>query len=111
MLGPGYRETVYEEALCVELHMRSIPFERQVPVRLMYKGHDVGDARIDVLVGGELLLELKSIDGMHPVHHAQVISYLRATGLTLGLLMNFNVRLMRVGIKRIVVSDETPWRL
>jgi GxxExxY protein len=111
ILGPGFLESVYEEALCVELHLRSIPFERQILLPLKYKDHDVGGGRLDVLVGGELLLELKAVDAMHPVHHAQLISYLRAPGLTLGLLMNFNVRLMRAGIKRIIVSDETPWRL
>jgi GxxExxY protein len=103
-LGPGFLESVYEEALEVELGLRSIPFERQKPVSVSYKEHDVGEGRVDLLVGNELLVELKAIDALAPIHKAQVISYLRAMGLHLGLLINFNVPVLRAGIQRIVLS-------
>ena len=103
-LGPGYLEGVYEEALAIELELRGIPFERQVPVSLDYKGHRVGEGRLDFLVGKELLVELKAVEALVPVHKAQVISYLKATGLHLGLLVNFNVSVLKGGIRRVVLS-------
>ncbi|MGH9426531.1 MAG: GxxExxY protein [Terriglobia bacterium] len=104
MLGPGFLESVYEEALCVELSLRGIPFLRQVLVAVDYKGHPVGESRLDLLVGGSLVIELKAVDSLAPVHSAQMISYLKATGHHLGLLMNFNVPLLKDGLKRIVLS-------
>ena len=89
-LGPGYLESVYEEALIVELGLRSGPFERQVPIRVVYKGHDIGDGRLDLLVDTELIVEMKAVEMLAPIHSAQVISYLKATGRHLGLLINFN---------------------
>lgn len=103
-LGPGFLESVYEEALVVELGLRGIPFERQKPVPVDYKEHHVGEGRVDLLVGYELLVELKAVETLAPIHKAQVISYLRATGLHLGLLINFNVPILRAGIQRIVLS-------
>ena len=103
-LGPGYLEGVYKEALAIELELRGIPFERQVPVSLDYKGHRVGEGRLDFLVGKELLVELKAVEALVPVHKAQVISYLKATGLHLGLLVNFNVSVLKGGIRRVVLS-------
>ncbi len=103
-LGPGYLEGVYEEALAIELRSRCIPFERQMPISLDYKGHKVGEGRLDVLVNGELLVELKAVEALVPVHKAQVISYLKATGLHLALLIDFNVPALRAGIRRIVLS-------
>lgn len=103
-LGPGYLESVYEEAMVVELALRGIPFERQKPVSVSYKGHDIGEGRVDLLVGSELLVELKAIDALGPIHKAQVISYLKVMGLHLGLLINFNVPVLRAGIQRIVLS-------
>jgi GxxExxY protein len=102
LLGPGYAESVYEEALCVEFHLRSIPYERQKFVHIGYKGTRVGETRLDILVGGLLVVELKSVDALAPVHTAQIISYLRATSNKLGLLINFNVPVLKEGIKRIV---------
>ena len=103
-LGPGFIESVYEEALAVELGMRAIQFERQKPLAVSYKGHPVGEARVDLLVGGALIVELKAVEKLLPVHKAQVISYLKARGSTLALLINFNERLLRDGIQRVVLS-------
>ena len=103
-LGPGFLESVYEEALAVELTTRQIPFERQKPVSVMYKDRAVGEGRIDLVVGGELLVELKAVEALAPIHKAQVISYLKAMGRQLGLLINFNVPVLRSGIQRVVLS-------
>jgi GxxExxY protein len=89
VLGPGFLESVYESALCAELSASSIPFVRQEPIRLEYKGRLVGEGRIDLLVGGSLIIELKAVDHLLPIHFAQVISYLKATRRHLGLLVNF----------------------
>lgn len=78
VLGPGFAESVHEEALAVELSRRDIPFERQVPLTVKYKGFCVGEGRVDLLVGGELIVELKSVEQLAGVHVAQVISYLKA---------------------------------
>ena len=101
-LGPGYLESIYEEALSIELDARRIPFARQVPVAVTYKGHAVGEGRLDLLIAGNLIVELKAVDALAPIHVAQVLSYLKATGHPLGLLMNFNVPTLKSGIKRIV---------
>ena len=103
-LGPGYLERVYEEALAVELGLRGIPFERQRSFALDYKGHAVGEGRLDLLVDGCLAVELKAVDALAPIHKAQLISYLKATGLHLGLLINFSVPVLKQGIKRVVLS-------
>jgi GxxExxY protein len=104
-LGPGYLESVYEGALAIELRLRGIPFARQVPISLDYKGHKVGEGRLDLLVGKKkMLVEAKAVETLIPVHKAQVISYLKATGLHLALLINFNVPVLRAGIRRIVLT-------
>jgi GxxExxY protein len=105
-LGPGFIETVYEEALVFELSLRGIPFERQKPVPVRYKGQNVGEGRIDLLVATELLVELKAVEALAPIHKAQVISYLKATGLHVGLLINFNVPVLKAGIQRVVLSQK-----
>jgi len=103
-LGPGFLESVYEEALCVELKLKGIPFERQVPIAVDYRGYRVGESRLDLLVDQALAVELKAVDVLAPIHHAQVLSYLKALGGRLGLLINFNVPVLKNGIKRIVLS-------
>ena len=103
-LGPGYLESMYEEALAIELELRGVPFERQKQIGVNYKGREVGQGRIDILVDGQLLVELKTVEALAPIHKAQVISYLKATDLHLGLLINFNVPVLRTGIQRIVRS-------
>ena len=104
VLGPGFLESIYEEALCIELESRGIPFARQVPVAVDYKGRKIGESRLDLLVGESLIVELKAVEALAPIHSAQVISYLKATRRHLGLLINFNVPVLREGLKRIVLS-------
>ncbi len=100
-LGPGYLESVYEEALCVELELRKIPFVRQLDIAVAYKGHAVGAGRIDILVDHAVIVELKAVEALAPIHQAQILSYLKSTGYQLGLLINFNVTILRDGIRRI----------
>jgi GxxExxY protein len=104
LLGPGFLEAVYEEALCVELEMRRIPFERQRRFNVDYKGRVVGKGRLDLLVGDLLVVELKAVSALTPFHHAKAISYLRATGLELALLVNFQVPILKDGIQRVVCT-------
>ena len=103
-LGPGFLEEVYEEALCLELRLRQIPFERQELVRIDYKGDYVGEGRLDLLVGDRLVVELKAVKAFAPIDKAKLISYLKASGRHLALLINFNVPLLRDGIQRVVRS-------
>lgn len=106
-LGPGYNESTYEEALVVELANRHIPFQRQVTFGIYYKKQRVGEGRLDILVAKKIILELKAVETLLPVHKAQVISYLKATGCDLGLLINFNVPLLKQGgIKRLIRNDN-----
>ena len=104
VLGPGLLESVYEEAFCIELAHREIPFERQVPLTVGYRQRRVGEVKLDVLVGGRLIVELKSVDRLGPIHTAQLLSYLKVARLRLGLLVNFNVTELRQGIKRLINS-------
>ncbi len=103
-LGPGYLENLYEEALSIELGLRRILFECQKPVAVNYKGHEIGEGRVDFVVGKELLVELKAVEALAPIHKAQLISYLRATECHLGALINFNVPVLKNGIQRMVLS-------
>lgn len=103
-LGPGYLESVYEQALVVELGLRSFLLARQVGFAVDYKGQPVGEGRLDFLVGGELVVELKAVEALAPIHSAQVISYLKAARHELGLLINFHVRVLKDGVKRVVLS-------
>jgi len=105
LLGPGFLESVYEEALCVELALHDIPFARQVPIGVRYKGEQVGEARLDLLVHDSLVVELKTVESIAPIHWAQVLSYLKTTRLRLGLLINFNVSVLQRGIKRVVQTQ------
>jgi GxxExxY protein len=104
ILGPGFLESVYEEALAIEFDLRGIPYQRQKPIVLIYKEKSVGDSRLDFLVGGELVVELKAVEAVHPIHPAKVINYLKMTGLELGLIVNFHVIQLKDGIKRIIVT-------
>src|SRR5688500_6293622 len=100
--GPGFLESTYEQALAVELQHRGIPFTRQTAMEIAYKGVNVGAKRIDFLVDGCLVVELKAVDSVLPIHMAQLRSYLVAMGLDLGLLVNFNAVHLRTGIRRVV---------
>ena len=103
-LGPGFLESVYERALCVELRLREIPFERQSVAAVEYKGEHVGEGRLDLLVADRLVVELKAVREISPIHKAVVVSYLRATGKSLGLLINFRVTRLKDGVRRVVLS-------
>jgi GxxExxY protein len=103
-LGPGFLESLYEQAMSIELGLRGISSQRQVPVAVDYKGHSIGESRLDMLVEGKLIVELKAVDQFAPIHTAQVMSYLKATGHRLGLLINFNVVRLKDGVKRVVLS-------
>jgi GxxExxY protein len=102
-LGPGLLESVYEECLAFELAWRKIAFERQVPVPIEYRGKRLHiDLRIDLLVDRQLIVELKAVEAILPVHEAQLLTYLRLTKLRRGLLINFNVPVLKDGLKRMV---------
>jgi GxxExxY protein len=101
-LVPVFLETVYEEAICVELAVRGVPFSRQVPIGLKYKERAVGEARIDLLVDDCLVIELKTVEWLAPIHVAQTLSYLKVTRLCLGLIINFNVTTLPRVIKRVI---------
>jgi len=100
-LGPGFLESTYEEALCYELGLRGVAVARQVQVEVGYKGHPVGTQRLDMLVDGRLVVEIKAAETLLPVHSAQLLAYLKATNHRLGLLINFNSRLLKDGLRRI----------
>ncbi len=106
ILGPGYLESVYEEALSVELSLRQIPFKRQKIIKLSYKDYAVGESRLDLLVNKILIVELKAVENISSIPTAQVLSYLKTTGLYLGIIINFNVVSLRTGIKRVIQSSN-----
>ncbi len=106
-LGPGFLESTYQKAMAVELTHRGIPHSCEHLVTLMYRGHQVGEGRLDILVNELIVVELKAVDKLAPIHHAQVISYLKATHLPLGLLINFNAETLKDGLKRIVLSSAS----
>jgi GxxExxY protein len=104
ILGPGLLESVYEQALSVELGLRGIACARQLPIAVTYKNVAIGEARLDLLVANQLVVELKACEQLLPIHLAQVLSYLKASDRSLGLLINFNVCLLRQGIRRVIRS-------
>lgn len=99
-LGPGLLEAIYESALCIELELAGLAHERQKPIQVMYKGHALGEHRLDIVVEGAVILELKSVERFDRVFEAQILSYLRMTELPIGLLINFNTRLLKDGVHR-----------
>jgi GxxExxY protein len=102
-LGPGLLESAYEACLCQEFKLRKIPYQQQVPLALTYKGIVLPDVyRMDVVVDGLIVLELKAVERLDPIHDAQLLTYLRLSGIWLGLLINFNVPVLKNGIKRFV---------
>jgi len=104
-LGPGLLESTYEECLAREFALRHISFERQKAVALTYKGAtvDVG-FRLDFVVAGEVIVELKAVEALQPIHEAQVLTYLKLTGMGVALVVNFNVQVLRNGIRRVVLN-------
>ncbi|MEG3839140.1 GxxExxY protein [Microcoleus sp. herbarium14] len=105
LLGPGFLESVYQESLEIEFRMREIACQPKKPVAITYKGHQVGAGQLDFLVGDILIVELKAVENLAPIHEAQVISYLKMTKKNLALLINFNVPILKEGIKRIILSS------
>ena len=104
-LGPGLLESAYEVCLAYELKQRKIACERQVTIPVIYKDITLDAGfRVDIIVDDLIVLELKSVNTLAAIHEAQLITYLKLTGFPLGLLLNFNVRLMRDGIKRIILT-------
>jgi GxxExxY protein len=102
IIGPGFPESVYRKALSVELSLRGIEHACEAPLPVFYKGVEVGEGRIDVLVQKSIVVELKTVQSLGDVHRSQVIAYLQGTRLRLGYLINFNVPILRDGIKRII---------
>jgi GxxExxY protein len=107
-LGPGFLERIYENALRHELAKSGLAAEQQRLVTVWYDGVNVGDHRLDLVVEGKVLLELKAVESVDSRAVAQTISSLRAAGLELGLIINFNEKLLKNGIKRISVRDQKP---
>lgn len=105
-LGPGYLEAIYENAMGYELRKQRLSFERQRSIKIVYDGFEVGKHRIDLLVEGKVVVELKSVDMLVPKHLAQVISTLKAAHLQVGLLLNFDEARMIDGVKRVVLTNS-----
>jgi GxxExxY protein len=102
-LGPGLLESVYEEVICYELQKHNIPFERQKPISLIYNEikMEIG-FRADIIIENKVIIEIKSVETLAPVHHKQLLTYLKLTDKKLGILVNFNVSLVKDGVVRIV---------
>jgi GxxExxY protein len=104
ILGPGLLESAYEECLCHELGLRAIRYERQKELPIEYKGITLDCGyRLDVVVENKLILELKAAEALEPIHEAQLLTYLKLTGIQLGLLINFNVPVLKEGIRRLAL--------
>ena len=102
-LGPGLLETIYSRAIALELAAAGISFGREKPYTVTYRGQPLCEHRLDFVVGGAIVLEIKSIEAIAPVHHRQLLSYLRVSRLRVGLLMNFNVPALKDGLVRKVL--------
>ena len=102
-LGPGLLESVYPRAIAMELASRGIKYSREKTIPIRYRGILICNQRIDIFVDNRLVLEVKSVERLNPIHVAQVINYLRVTGARVGLLVNFNVPILKQGIRRIVL--------
>lgn len=100
IVGPGLLESIYEEAICHELSLRSIPFERQKEVDVFYKGKIIKGQRLDLIVNGGIIVEIKSVRKLEDIFTAQVLSYLKSTGLKCALLINFSESKLVDGVKR-----------
>ncbi len=102
-LGAGYLEKIYEDCLYIEMIGRGLNVQRQFPIKIKYKGQDIPtEFRLDMVVEKQIIIELKAVEKIHPVHNAQIYSYLKSSNLPLGFLVNFNVPLIKDGINRFV---------
>ena len=107
-LGPGLLESAYEECLCYELRHAELAFQRQVALPVIHKSVRLECGyRLDVVVEGRLILELKTVERLLPIHEAQVITYLRLSGIPVGLLLNFNSAVLKNGLRRLMLSGDT----
>ena len=104
VLGPGFLESIYQKALCIEFEKREIAYECERPLQVTYGGVPITGQRIDLIVGGLIIVELKAVTKFDEIHRAQLISCLRTAGLRGGLLINFRVRVLTQGIRRVVLS-------
>jgi GxxExxY protein len=102
-LGPGFLESIYSQALRIELEARGVPFESEKAIAVVYRGMPIRGQRVDLVVSGQVVVEVKAVTAIDPVHVAQVVSYLKTTRLRVGLLVNFHERLLKDGIRRIVL--------
>lgn len=102
-LGPGLLEKIYSKAVCLELTAAGIQFEREKRYPVMYRGELLCEQWLDFVVGGSIVLEIKSVEQLVPVHHSQLLNYMRVSRLRVGLLMNFNVAVLRDGMNRKVL--------
>lgn len=102
-LGPGLFEATYEEAFCIELRAIGLPFIRQVGIPVSYKGYLIGEYRPDLVIDGQVVVEIKSVERLTGVHEAQVLAYLRILKLRVGLLINFNTEVVRHGLRRVIL--------
>ena len=102
LLGPGLLESVYEKALCIELKLAGLKFQRQKSLPVLYKNESIGEFKIDILVENKIVLELKSVERHDPLFEAQILSYMKLGNYPLGLLINFNSKLLKDGIKRFI---------
>ena len=103
VLGPGLLERVYEDALCIEFEERKLIYARQKSIEIDYKGRNIGDLVADVIIENRVIIELKLVERLLPIHTAQLLTYLKLTNLKIGLLINFNVPVLKNGVKRIVL--------
>jgi GxxExxY protein len=102
-LGPGFKEPIYSEALCLELDAARLSFEREKLVKVRYRNWEIGPQRIDLVVENQVIVELKAVRRLKEVHRRQLVSYLKTMRLHLGLLMNFNVSVLRTGLRRVIL--------
>jgi len=102
-LGSGLLESLYENALCLEFDAAGLQYERQVAIPVNYRGHIIGEHRLDLLVEDTVVVELKSVERIEPIFEAQVLTYLKISGKRVGLLINFNSRLLTQGIQRFIL--------
>ena len=103
-VGPGLLESVYQECLCIELEQAGIPFESQAMVPVHYKGREISKGfRSDIVVAGAIIVEIKAVTTLLPAHQAQILTYLRMSGLRLGYLMNFHAARLKDGLRRFMI--------
>jgi GxxExxY protein len=102
-LGPGFKEKIYQRAFCLELDSRGMKYESEKPIDVIYKDWRIPGQKVDLIVEGIVLVELKAVPRLRPIHRSQVLSYLRTTGLRVAIVMNFNMSTFKAGVKRVVL--------